>query len=897
MAVKEDTDICLNITGNTTNSEKTTAQIVNEMCLKKLNRPSIERVKRPFKKFHAIESSKGLLIGAKKRIKQKSLVTIVSNNLKRANRPTAVPKRSILKKSTAIISHENAKPLSNESSKDLKSLAGKTKSNVQNRKNKCDGTLISFTKNVKDNPIKTILAKKRKRDGDKPSQSLSSIFKVTDSKKVKFLESNDTDSKFTSEQVQKPEMSDSTVSTVSNIKSKPPDGLKKSRVDKSVEKNYKTKADFKRKNTRSRLHQTGNFFSLFKNNPSVPNIGQRLVKPINEEVFSAEKFSDLGIHVFTVLNLEQNMNITTMTTVQKIAIPVILSGSDTLIRSQTGSGKTLSYALPIIENLQSVKPKLTRISGINALVIVPTRELALQTYECFLKLIKPFTWLVPGYLVGGEKRKAEKARLRKGCNILVATPGRLLDHIRHTKALKLDSIKYFVLDEADRMLDMGYEKDISEIVDVLKNTPSESSNLEYDALSMLRQHIKPNADDKNVNENLDNQNKFDNNVVDDMEGMKNENANKQNQYHQLCRNDVEHKNASKVSSNMEYDAISMLRQHAKSNSKTKNVNDNVDSQNKFDNNIGDDTEGMKSKITNKQYQYQFRRNDDQLKNKSKVSNNLEYDALSMLRQHAKSNSKTKNVNENLDNQDKSDNNIEDETEVKKSEISRRQYHSDTDEDSNHESDLVNSKSVLSLDNKRNEDEKIIPDISKSPKRQTILLSATLTHAVEKLAGLTMHNPVFVDAAKDNVEASGGSMNEANEDLIVPQSVVQSYIVTPPKLRMVTLSAYIAGKCRNQGNHKILIFMATQDMIDYHEQILSSILNQPIDDEDEDSDALVGIEFFKLHGNMSQKDRTEVFKIFKQANNGVLLCTLTLKDTGKKFHATKSYEKIANKNER
>lgn len=73
---------------------------------------------------------------------------------------------------------------------------------------------------------------------------------------------------------------------------------------------------------------------------------------------------------------------------------------------------------------------------------------------------------MPGYLVGGEKRKAEKARLRKGCTILVATPGRLLDHVKHTKALKLDSINCFVLDEADRMLDMGYEKDISEYVNI-----------------------------------------------------------------------------------------------------------------------------------------------------------------------------------------------------------------------------------------------------------------------------------------------------------------------------------------------------------------------------------------------------------------------------------------------
>lgn len=82
------------------------------------------------------------------------------------------------------------------------------------------------------------------------------------------------------------------------------------------------------------------------------------------------------------------MQITKMTTVQQKAIPIILSGKDALVRSQTGSGKTLAYALPIVESLQKIRPKLTRNSGLNALVVVPTRELALQTYECFIKLIK-----------------------------------------------------------------------------------------------------------------------------------------------------------------------------------------------------------------------------------------------------------------------------------------------------------------------------------------------------------------------------------------------------------------------------------------------------------------------------------------------------------------------------
>ena len=82
------------------------------------------------------------------------------------------------------------------------------------------------------------------------------------------------------------------------------------------------------------------------------------------------------------------MQITKMTTVQQKSIPEILAGKDVLVRSQTGSGKTLAYALPIIESLQKVRPKLSRSSGLKALIIVPTRELALQTYECFLKLIK-----------------------------------------------------------------------------------------------------------------------------------------------------------------------------------------------------------------------------------------------------------------------------------------------------------------------------------------------------------------------------------------------------------------------------------------------------------------------------------------------------------------------------
>lgn len=410
-------------------------------------------------------------------------------------------------------------------------------------------------------------------------------------------------------------------------------------------------------NFKSNPHKSaGKISSLFGNNPDVPNIGQRLVKPVSELVFTKKNFDDLGIHPHMISNLRQNMEITTMTTVQQKAIPQILSGKDILVRSQTGSGKTLTYALPIVEFLHKVRPKLLRDSGLKALVIVPTRELALQTYECFLKLVKSFTWIVPGYINGGEKRKAEKARLRRGCTILVATPGRLLDHIKHTEALKLKDVKYFVLDEADRMLDMGYEKDISEIVSALENADGSSS----------------------------------------------------------------------VSSNG-YDPMLMLRQNKKTV-----FNDE------------EEKEEKEEKIDVKDIE-------------------VEED-------------KTSEIDEQ-----------------------KQEYHSGTDSDDEKQKLPMRNKKLIKKTSQVVEEEKVKAESSEATKetsvRQTILLSATLTNAVEKLAGLTMTNPIFVDAAEDNLKNVGGSLGDINEDLVVPQSVIQSYVVTPPKLRMVTLSAFIAGKCQ------------------------------------------------------------------------------------------------------
>ncbi|XP_064420433.1 probable ATP-dependent RNA helicase DDX31 isoform X2 [Latimeria chalumnae] len=207
--------------------------------------------------------------------------------------------------------------------------------------------------------------------------------------------------------------------------------------------------------------------SLFKNNPEIPQIHRPAVKQLREKVFTSGSFSELDIHPHLVSTLNSVLNISSMTSVQKQTIPTLLDGKDAMVKSQTGSGKTLAYGIPLVQILQKIKPKIQRSDGPYAVIVVPTRELALQSFETLQKLLKPFTWIVPGVLMGGEKRKSEKARLRKGINILISTPGRLVDHIKNTKSIHFGCVRWLVLDEADRILDLGFEKDITVILNAL----------------------------------------------------------------------------------------------------------------------------------------------------------------------------------------------------------------------------------------------------------------------------------------------------------------------------------------------------------------------------------------------------------------------------------------------
>ncbi|XP_013415138.1 probable ATP-dependent RNA helicase DDX31 isoform X1 [Lingula anatina] len=377
--------------------------------------------------------------------------------------------------------------------------------------------------------------------------------------------------------------------------------------------------------------------SLFRNNPEIPKVSSHAVEQLKEKIFSSDKFSELQLHPFLVTYLEEKMGLCHMTSIQQKSIPQIISGHDTLVKSQTGSGKTLAFAIPVVQHLQSIVPKIQRQDGPYAIVIVPTRELALQSLAIFQKLVQPFHWIVPGCLMGGERKKSEKARLRKGINILVSTPGRLIDHVQNTEALGLTKVKWLIIDEADRLLDMGFERDVAQIV----------------------------------------------------------------------------------------------------------------------NSLNEKQEGH---------------------------------------------------------------------------------------------------------------------------RQTVLLSATLSQGVERLAGMSLVNPQLVEVSKPVTDTKVSkpdsvTVTQTTDDkFVIPEHLQQHFIVVPSKLRLVTLAAFILQKCKYAAeNNKMVVFMATQDSTEFHHSLLVNTIASFKEEEEEEGDER-DIEIFKLHGDMVQKERTQVFQDFSSTRSGVLLCT-------------------------
>lgn len=184
-------------------------------------------------------------------------------------------------------------------------------------------------------------------------------------------------------------------------------------------------------------------------------------------------FSKLGL-CSPIAQAIKELGYTTPTPIQKQAIPIIMSGKDLIATAQTGTGKTAAFVLPILERFSKVQT--LRGKRVRALILTPTRELSVQV-EANVALYSKHMNLTSMAIYGGVDTEAQKQRLIEGVDILIATPGRLLDLI-HQRALHFDKLEVLVLDEADRMVDMGFVGDINKIIDRL---PEARQNLLFSA--------------------------------------------------------------------------------------------------------------------------------------------------------------------------------------------------------------------------------------------------------------------------------------------------------------------------------------------------------------------------------------------------------------------------------
>jgi ATP-dependent RNA helicase DDX31/DBP7 len=233
---------------------------------------------------------------------------------------------------------------------------------------------------------------------------------------------------------------------------------------------------------------------VFDDTPSNP-VPEEPIKPSNAPLTEKElNFTTLGLSPAIATHLTNKLSISAPTAIQKAAIPPLINtDDDAFIQAETGSGKTLAYLLPLVQRIMSLAKEnevdgknIQRDSGLFAIILAPTRELSKQIVAVLESLLRCAHWIVAGIVTGGEKKKSEKARLRKGLNILVATPGRLADHLAHTEALDTSAVRWLILDEGDRLMELGFEDDIKQIVNRLDYRLRRSEGQVLDSLPKRR---------------------------------------------------------------------------------------------------------------------------------------------------------------------------------------------------------------------------------------------------------------------------------------------------------------------------------------------------------------------------------------------------------------------------
>lgn len=191
---------------------------------------------------------------------------------------------------------------------------------------------------------------------------------------------------------------------------------------------------------------------------------EQLVQELNPKEQEIKLFSELPLSKRTATGLEDS-HFKTMTDIQERALPFALKGSDILGAAKTGSGKTLAFLIPVLENLY--RKKWTELDGLGAIILSPTRELAIQIFEVLRKIGRHHTFSA-GLVIGGKNLQEERERLGR-MNILVCTPGRMLQHMDQTAMFEIGNLQILVLDEADRIMDMGFQGTVDALVEHLPN--------------------------------------------------------------------------------------------------------------------------------------------------------------------------------------------------------------------------------------------------------------------------------------------------------------------------------------------------------------------------------------------------------------------------------------------
>ncbi|XP_045767201.1 probable ATP-dependent RNA helicase pitchoune [Maniola jurtina] len=223
-----------------------------------------------------------------------------------------------------------------------------------------------------------------------------------------------------------------------------------------------------------------------------------------EEKTKNPKFKDLKDKISKpTLSAIKNMGFKHMTDIQAEVLPKALHGDDVVATAKTGSGKTLAFLIPAVESV--AKALVESKQGTFCIIISPTRELATQTYTVLQEIISYCESITSSLVIGGESRKAQSAELAKGVHIVVATPGRLFDHMR-TKEFDYRNVTCLVLDEADKIFQYGFEEDLKQIISRLpknRQTMLFSATQSETTEALIKSAMKEDVRAINTNEDND----------------------------------------------------------------------------------------------------------------------------------------------------------------------------------------------------------------------------------------------------------------------------------------------------------------------------------------------------------------------------------------------------------